>query len=369
MIRSARSAARAAARAIHATSLSATGNRKRKRLSTSSRSRTTRKNVAKVAKKAKQTETTKSKAATAKSSCRVVGKNKRKTGVAAAKLSTAAAKKSQKNTPKKKPKTYPGLTPLDYVPNKPPKSDWLETYNLVEELRKDRTAPVDTFGSEALPQRPPEVPHEVFRFQALVALMLSSQTKDPVVGAAIKRLQSGLKPGGLSLEGVLAASEEEIRQLIYGVGFYNNKAKYIKRSAEMISSSFEGIVPGDYASLVSLPGVGPKMALIILDVAFDRCLGVSIDTHLHRMLGQLGWTKNAKNPDDTRRQLEAWLPREYWKGMNLVWVGMGQELREERPKLLEKAVNCSDPKAAVKLLRKFGIDVKKEAEKSGIVLP
>ena len=282
---------------------------------------------------------------------------------------TAKTKSPAKKKRKKKVKVYPGLTPVDHVPKRAPKSDWLQTYRLVEELRADRTAPVDVFGSEALPQRPPEVTQEVFRFQSLVALMLSSQTKDPVVGRAIRRLQTELKPHGLCLAGVRAASEEKIRELIYGVGFYNNKAKYIKRSADLISEQFSGNVPSDYTGLVSLPGVGPKMALIILDVAFGECLGVSIDTHLHRMLGQLGWTKNAKNPDDTRRQLESWLPREYWPGMNLVWVGLGQEVREERGKLLRKAVACSAPEEAIKLLRKFGVDVNKEAEKAGITLP
>ena len=273
------------------------------------------------------------------------------------------------STKKKKAKAYPGLTPVGHVPKRAPKPGWLQTYRLIEELRADRTAPVDAFGSEALPQRPPVVTQEVFRFQSLVALILSSQTKDPVVGRAIRRLQAGLEPHGLCLAGVRAASEDKIRELIYGVGFYNNKAKYIKRSADLIADEFAGKVPSDYTGLVSLPGVGPKMALIVLDVAFDQCLGVSIDTHLHRMLGQLGWTKNAKNPDDTRRQLEAWLPREYWPGMNLVWVGLGQEIREDRGKLVQKAVACSAPDEAVKLLCKFGIDVKKEAEKAGIALP
>ena len=74
-----------------------------------------------------------------------------------------------------------------------------------------------------------------------------------------------------------------------------------------------------------------------MDVAFEQCLGVSIDTHLHRMLGQLGWTRNSKNPEDTRKQLESWLPRECWQGMNLVWVGLGQEIREEKGKLVKKA--------------------------------
>jgi endonuclease-3 len=87
------------------------------------------------------------------------------------------------------------------------------------------------------------------------------------------------------------------------------------------------------------------------------------------MLGQLGWTKNSKNPEDTRKQLESWLPRDCWQGMNLVWVGLGQEIREEKGKLVEKAVVCSDPTFALKMLRTFGVDVAKVAEKEGLELP
>ena len=46
----------------------------------------------------------------------------------------------------------------------------------------------------------------------------------------------------------------------------------------------------------------------VMDRAFGQVCGVSIDTHLHRMLNQLGWV-HAKQPEQTRKQLEAWLPR------------------------------------------------------------
>ena len=75
----------------------------------------------------------------------------------------------------------------------------------------------------------------------------------------------------------------------------------------------------------------------VMDVAFGQVLGVAIDTHLHRMLNQLGWVRS-KQPEQTRRQLEAWLPRSEWPGMNLTWVGLGQELQLEKEKLLTKRV-------------------------------
>jgi len=253
-----------------------------------------------------------------------------------------------------------------------PPSDWRQTWDLVEELRKDRTAPVDKFGSEALPLRPPKVSQKTFEYQTLIALMLSSQTKDPIVGAAVKRLQTKLKPDGLTMKSVSKASEERIRELIYGVGFQNKKAVYIKKATAMIQNDFDSRVPDTFNELVKLPGVGPKMALIVLNCAFDKCVGVSIDTHLHRMLQQLNWVrKNSKNPEQTRTDLESWLPRECWPTMNLTWVGLGQEIQTESGKLIRKALNCSDPKAALRLLKRlFGGPGKlnRAAERAGIDL-
>lgn len=46
-------------------------------------------------------------------------------------------------------------------------------------MRKNRDAPVDTQGSECCPD--PNAEPKVFRYQALLGLMLSSQTKDEVI--------------------------------------------------------------------------------------------------------------------------------------------------------------------------------------------
>ena len=52
--------------------------------------------------------------------------------------------------------------------------------------------------------------------------------------------------------------------------------------------------------------------------------------------------------------------------MNLVWVGLGQEIREDKVKLIVKAKQSSDPLDAIKLLKVFGIDVNKICQKEGI---
>ena len=57
-------------------------------------------------------------------------------------------------------------------------------------------------------------------------------------------------------------------------------------------------------------GVGPKMAYLVMKSAWNAIEGIGVDTHVHRISNRLGWVKKTtKQPEDTRRALEDWLPR------------------------------------------------------------
>ena len=57
---------------------------------------------------------------------------------------------------------------------------------------------------------------QVIRYQVLISLMLSSQTKDQVTFAAVEKL----KAHGLTTENILKTSDTKIGELIYPVGFW-----------------------------------------------------------------------------------------------------------------------------------------------------
>lgn len=101
---------------------------------------------------------------------------------------------------------------------------------------------------------------QVFRFQVLVALLLSSQTKDEITAAAVEKLQTNL-PKGLCVEAVLEATPEKLEKLIYPVGFYRRKAASLKRIAEILQARYDGDIPESFEDLISLPGIGPKMVI------------------------------------------------------------------------------------------------------------
>jgi endonuclease III len=107
------------------------------------------------------------------------------------------------------------------------------------------------------------------------------------------------------------------------------------------------------------------MAFICESVAWDVQSGVGVDTHMHRLFNLLHWVKS-KTPEQTRVQLEAWLPQEYWAEVNLLWVGFGQEVQQQKPKVLRKALDCSRPSEALRLLKRCGLDYSKEGAKLGL---
>ncbi|KAL8824487.1 MAG: hypothetical protein Q9170_008135, partial [Blastenia crenularia] len=163
------------------------------------------------------------------------------------------------------------------------------------------------------------------RFQTLIALMLSSQTKDTATALTVRRLQTELPPPGLTLENILSVSSTLLNTLIYAVGFHNNKTKYIKATALILKERFNSDIPDTIPGLISLPGVGPKMAYLCMSAAWGRDEGIGVDVHVHRITNLWGWHKTPE-PEQTRAALEAWLPRERWHEINHLLVGFGQTI-------------------------------------------
>ncbi len=238
---------------------------------------------------------------------------------------------------------------------------WRATYDLITELRRDRSAVVDSMGSEA-------VAHQAdggdLNFHVLISLMLSSQTKD-VTNAAVMRK---LRAHGLTPRNLVETSDEKLDELIHEVGFHNNKVKYIKRTCRILLDEHGGEVPRTMDEVLAFPGVGPKMAIILMRVAFDEVVGISVDTHVHRICNQLGWAGDppAKQPEQTRRRIESWMPFEVWGDVNVLLVGFGQEIQTEKPKLLKKALASSRPAEALQLLQTCGLRVARVAKANKI---
>ncbi|KAK7908179.1 DNA glycosylase [Apiospora marii] len=283
---------------------------------------------------------------------------KRKRAVVSSSTTTKRGGKSSSTTVKKEEETEededdkknavaPSATPNRRAARKParkvidpdtqtatvaPPSDWEEMYDLVKAMRLTgpaKDAAVDTMGCERL-ALPTASPRDQ-RLHTLVALMLSSQTKDTTNAVAMRRLQTELPPhapgapAGLNLANLLAVEPATLNELIWAVGFHNNKTKYLKQTAELLRDRWAGDIPDSIAGLTSLPGVGPKMAHLCLSSAWGRTEGIGVDVHVHRITNLWGWHKT-KTPEETRLALQAWLPRDRWREINWLLVGFGQKV-------------------------------------------
>jgi endonuclease-3 len=152
--------------------------------------------------------------------------------------------------------------------------------------------------------------------------MLSAQTKDEVTHATLRLL---VEEHDLSVETITKTPVEQLDEWIKRVGFHSKKAKYIKETTKILVDKHKGRVPSKYDELIALPGVGPKMAHLVLQEAFSRTEGVSVDTHVHRICNRLKWAKS-QTPGQTADQVESWLPRDKWAEINHMLVGFGQTI-------------------------------------------
>ncbi|XP_055902685.1 endonuclease III-like protein 1 [Eupeodes corollae] len=221
-------------------------------------------------------------------------------------------KRKSKDTPKS-----PEIKQDKWEPN-----NWTQILENIRHMRANVPAPVDTMGCDRYSDE--NADEKTKRFHVLLALMLSSQTKDEVTHEAMRRLrtESNCTPR------VIADMEtQKLEQLLYPVSFYKNKAKYLKNTSQILIDQYDSDIPNDIKGLIKLPGVGPKMAHICMNAAWDIVTGIGVDVHVHRISNRLGWVRQeTKQPEQTRKELESWLPSEHWKEVNHLLVGFGQTI-------------------------------------------
>ncbi|XP_034669644.1 endonuclease III-like protein 1 [Drosophila subobscura] len=220
-----------------------------------------------------------------------------------------------------KPEIKQEIDPLVNEDVASPQSLWYRQLENIRSMRSLSAAPVDTMGCHQCAD--PKADGKTQRFQKLVALMLSSQTKDQTTFEAMNRLKARtLTPNSLKDMPV-----GELETLLHPVSFYKNKAKYLKQTTQILIDKYDADIPDNVKELVALPGVGPKMAHICMAVAWDKLTGIGVDVHVHRISNRLGWLpRPTKEPEHTRVGLESWLPSTLWAEVNHLFVGFGQTI-------------------------------------------
>jgi len=162
-------------------------------------------------------------------------------------------------------------------------------------------------------------------FQLLVATILSAQCTDKrvnmVTPALFKRYRT---PAALA-----AANPEELEELIKSTGFFRSKTKSLIGMSTAVAEQHDGRVPDELDALVKLPGVGRKTANVVLGNAYDKNEGVVVDTHVGRVSGRLGLTKET-DPVKIEQDLMRLFPRDRWTMLAHLLIEHGRTICDAR---------------------------------------
>ena len=157
-------------------------------------------------------------------------------------------------------------------------------------------------------------------YKILTSCLLSLRRKDSNTEKVSKQL---FKVAHTPKE-IAKLPTKKLEKLIFSSGHYKKKAQTLKHVSAEILKRFDGKVPKTKEELLSMKGIGPKTANIVLNFAFDE-LVLPIDTHCHRIPNRLGWVKT-KTPEKTEIELEKILPKKYWLEFNALFVLFGKTI-------------------------------------------
>ena len=157
-------------------------------------------------------------------------------------------------------------------------------------------------------------------FEQLVACIISIRTYDEVMLPTARRLFARAR----TPESIGQLSPTEIGTLIRPSTFYERKAGQIHEIARRVSNDYGGALPCDREVLLSLPGVGPKCANLVLGLACGEPY-IGVDIHVHRITNRWGYVA-ASTPERTTLALEAKLPRRFWVDINRLLVPFGKHI-------------------------------------------
>lgn len=218
--------------------------------------------------------------------------------------------------------------------------NWPQTYENIKMMMEGVVAPLESMPWYIENDPSNTKPEE--RFRILVALMLSSQTKDEQT----LKVWNELCADGLSIEWVLAKSDAELSKCI-PVNFRNTKSSNIRKVATILKENYNGDTPDNAKDLIDLPGVGPKMAYLFLQSCYKKSDGLGVDVHMHRLANRLGWVqKSTKDAEKTRVALESWLSKDLIYEFNRLIPRFGQmKCTADKPKCKECLNNLICPSA------------------------
>lgn len=143
-------------------------------------------------------------------------------------------------------------------------------------------------------------------WRLLVMARLSAQCTDARVNIVCRELFEKYP----TVASLAYADVADVEAVVRPCGLHRTKARDIVGECRDIVEKFGGEVPREMADLLSMPGVGRKIANLVRGDVFG-CGGVVCDTHFIRICGRLGfYDSSLKDPLKIERIMEPVIPRD-----------------------------------------------------------
>ena len=143
-------------------------------------------------------------------------------------------------------------------------------------------------------------------FELIVSLVLSARCTDKLTNKITKELFAEYP----NPEKMSKASQEDINEIISSCSMHNNKAKNLKKIADILCEKYDCRVPNSFEELVKLPGVADKTANIVLSFGFG-IPAVGVDTHVLRVAKRTGISQSVK-AKQVEEDIKKVCPKDDW---------------------------------------------------------
>lgn len=157
-------------------------------------------------------------------------------------------------------------------------------------------------------------------WRLLVGAILAAQCTDARVNMVTPALFERY-PG---IADFAATTAEEIEPYIKSCGLFRNKAKSIQKAAVHLSALHDSEVPSTEAELLAIPGVGRKIANLLIGDAFGG-EAIVVDTHCARISNLMGVT-DSKNVNRIEKDLMQVVPEDRWTDWGHLLVILGRDI-------------------------------------------
>jgi endonuclease-3 len=206
------------------------------------------------------------------------------------------------SVPKRSLLTKPGTKRLPRFPASPPSAEIL---SLLKKTYPDARCALEYRNA----------------YELLCATILSAQCTDVRVNMVTPTLFARY-PTPFELA---RAEPAEVEEIIKSTGFFRNKTRSLIGMAQAVVADHGGEIPRTMDELRRLPGVGRKTANVVLGNAYSINEGVTVDTHVIRLSGLLGLSRD-EDPVKIEQELMRLVPQEDWGLLSHLLIFHGRQV-------------------------------------------